>query len=74
MAKKVEKKVTSLLMSIYKPSDDCRKSAAKLASKSCDKGRKGKNSKSCSTAGKVVGSRVANGKQGCKFYSSTKKK
>ena len=73
MAKKVEKKVTSALMSIFKPSDTCRKSAAKLASKSCDKGGKGKSKAACSKAGKVVGSRVVGKKQGCKFYSSTKK-
>lgn len=73
MAKKsIEKKVSSLLMSIYKPSDACRKSAAKLASKSCDKGSKG-NKAACSKAGKVVGSRVVGKKQGCKFYSGTKR-
>jgi hypothetical protein len=66
--KKADKMVSSLLMSIYKPSDICRKSAAKLASKSCDKGSKG-TKKACSTAGSVVGSRVTKkGKQGCKFY------
>ena len=73
MSKKAaDKKVGSLLMSIYKPSDDCRKAAAKLASKPCDKSSKG-SKKACSKAGKVVGSKVTkSGKQGCKFYSKTK--
>jgi hypothetical protein len=69
--KAADKKVGSLLLSIYKPSDTCRKAAAKLASKSCDKDSKG-SKKGCSKAGKVVGSRVvgskSSAKQGCKFY------
>jgi|LakMenEpi03Aug12_release.lakeMendotaPanAssembly.Ray.scaffolds.fasta_scaffold191199_4 hypothetical protein len=69
--KKAEKAASSMLMSIFKPSDRCRTSAAKLASKSCDKTSKG-TKKGCSTAGKVVGSKVANGKPGCKYYSKSR--
>ena len=73
--KAADKKAGSILSSIFKPSDTCRRAAAKLASKSCDKGSKG-SKKGCSAAGKVVGSRVtgskSNPKQGCKFYSKTK--
>lgn len=68
--KTADKKAGNLLLSIFKPSDSCRKSAAKLASKSCDKGSKG-SKKSCSKAGKVVGSRIAGGKPGCKYHSRT---
>lgn len=73
--KAAQKKAGNILSSIFKPSDDCRKSAAKLASKACDKGTKG-SKKGCSKAGKVVGSKVTgsgkNAKQGCKFYSKTR--
>jgi hypothetical protein len=70
--KTVDKKASSLLKSIFKPSDDCRKAAAKLASKPCDKNSKG-TKKACSTAGKIVGSKVTkSGKQGCKYYSKMK--
>ena len=70
--KTADKKASNLLKSIYKPSDDCRKAASKLASKPCDKGSKG-SKKACSKAGKIVGSKVTkSGKQGCKFYSNMK--
>ena len=71
-SKKVaDKKAGNILSSIFKSSDTCRQAAAKLASKSCDKGTKG-SKKACSAAGKVVGSRVTGSKskpkQGCKYY------
>lgn len=68
--KKAEKAASSILGSLFKSSGQCRKSAAKLASKSCDK-KSSKTKASCSKAGKVVGSRIANGKPGCKYYSKT---
>ena len=68
--KTADKKAGNLLLSIFKPGDACRKSAAKLASKSCDKGSKG-SKKACSKAGKVVGSRISGGKAGCKYHSKT---
>lgn len=69
--KSAQRAAQSMLKSIFKPSDNCRKSAAKLASKACDKSSRG-TKKSCSTAGKVVGSKVANGKPGCKYYSKSR--
>lgn len=69
--KSAQRAAQSMLKSIFKPSDNCRKSAAKLASKACDKGSRG-TKKACSSAGKVVGSKVANGKPGCKYYSKSK--
>ena len=39
--KAADKKAGNILASIFKPSDTCRRAAAKLASKSCDKGSKG---------------------------------
>jgi hypothetical protein len=73
--KTAQKKAGNILSSIFKPSDDCRKAAAKLASKPCDKDSKG-SKKACSKAGKVVGSKVTgsgkSAKQGCKFYSKMK--
>jgi len=69
--KSAQKAASSMLKSIFRPSDNCRKSAAKLASKSCDKNSRG-TKKGCSTAGKVVGSKVANGKPGCKYYSKSR--
>jgi hypothetical protein len=69
--KKADKAASSVLLSIFKPDNTCRNAAAKLASKSCDKGKGTK--KACSTAGRVVGSKVTKGgKKGCKFYSGTK--
>ena len=65
--KTADKKAGSLLLSIFKPSGSCSKSAAKLASKSCDKNKRCVN-KACSKAGAVVGSAK---KSGCKFYSKT---
>jgi hypothetical protein len=68
--KKAQKAASSVLGSLFKSSGQCKTSAAKLASKTCDK--KGSGTKAaCSKAGKVVGSRVANGKPGCKYYSKS---
>ncbi len=69
--KRATKAAGNILSSIFKPSDSCRKSAAKLASKSCDKNARG-GKKGCSNAGKVVGSKIANGKPGCKYYSKSR--
>ena len=67
--KKAVKSASNILSSLFKSSSQCKTSAAKLASKSCDK--KGATKPACRKAGKVVGSRVANNKPGCKYYSKT---